>query len=39
MIKYFIVFQGCQIPLKILGYKFLEKINLNENLIENYFLN
>jgi len=37
MIKYFIVFENCKIPLKILGYKFLEKINLNEIIILDYF--
>lgn len=37
MIKYFIVFENCKIPLKIYGYKLFEKINLNKNIILEYF--
>lgn len=37
MLKYFIILEGLNIPIKILGYKFYESINLNENLILEYF--
>ena len=37
MLKYFIILEGVNIPVKILGYKFLERINLNKNLILDYF--
>lgn len=37
MIKYFIIFEGVNIPYKILGYKFLERINLNKIIILEYF--
>ena len=37
MIKYFIIFEGVNIPIKIYGYKLFEKINLNKNIILEYF--
>ena len=37
MLKYFIILEGLNIPIKILGYKLFEKINLNKNLILEYF--
>ena len=37
MLKYFIIFEGVKIPYKILGYKLFEKINLNKNIILEYF--
>lgn len=37
MLKYFITFENCKFPLKILGYKFLERINLNKIIILDYF--
>lgn len=37
MIKYFIIFEGVNVPFKLLGYRFLEKINLNKLIILEYF--
>ena len=37
MIKYFIIFEKVNVPFKLFGYRFLEKINLNEIIILDYF--
>jgi hypothetical protein len=37
MIKYFIIFEGIKLPYKLYGFKLFEKINLNKNIILEYF--